>query len=168
MNLITFPASTGLPYSVSAAWGIYAPGRPWHLFCLEEDEASCIDIYEPISQFHVAIVQGCPKQCQEWVNRHYKLDPADHLTLDPGTAKACTFTRQKNRLIVIWLSLPAREDSVTIFGAMAHECLHAAYALMDGMGMKPDFANEEWTAYTIQFLMNNYLQSIGHPLPDSP
>lgn len=168
MNLITFPASTGLPYSVSAAWGIYSPGRPWHLFCLEEDEASCLDIYDPISQFHVAIVQGCPKQCQEWVNRHYKLDAPDHLTLDTGTAKACTFTRQKNRLIVIWLSIPSRENSSAVFGVLAHECLHAAYALMDGMGMKPDFANEEWTAYTIQFLMNNYLQSIGHPLPDSP
>lgn len=167
MNLITFPATDALPVPVSAAWGIFAPGRPWHLFCLEEDEASCIDIYEPVSQFHIAIVQGCPRQCEDWVNRHYKLTGADHFTLEHGTAKACTFTRQKKRLIIIWLSLPSREDSACVFSILGHECFHAAYAIMDGMGMKPDFANEEFTAYLLQFLMNCHLQSIGYPLPQS-
>lgn len=168
MSLITFPATTGLPHPVSAAWGIYAPGRPWHLFCLEPEEASCIDLYEPVSQFHLAIVQGCPQQCEDWVNRHYKLTGADHFTLDNGTAKACTFTLKKKRLIIIWLGLPSREEAACVFGLLAHECVHAAYGMMDGMGMKPDFANEEWTAYTVQFLMNCYLQSIGHAVSDSP
>jgi hypothetical protein len=36
---------------------------------------------------------------------------------------------------------------------------------MDGCGMKPDFANEEYVAYMQQFLMNNFVQSIGYPLP---
>lgn len=162
--LITFPSSTGLPYSVAAAWGIFAPGRPRDLFCLQTEEASCIDVYEPISQFHIAIVQGCKNQCQEWVNTHFKLTPQEFFHLETD-AKASTFTRQKSRLIIIWLSLPSIEDAVCIFSILAHECLHAAYAIMDGMGMKPDFANEEFTAYAIQFLMNNYVQSIGHPLP---
>jgi hypothetical protein len=166
MNLITFPASTSLCAPISAAWGIFSPGRPWHLFCLEEEEASCIDIYEPVSQFHIAIVQGCKTQCEEWVNRHFELSPCDHFRLETE-GKACTFYRKQNRLIVIWLSLPAREDSACIFSILGHEAFHAAYAIMDGIGMKPDFANEEFTAYTLQFLMNCYVQSIGYPLPDS-
>lgn len=164
MSLITFPASTGLPCSVNAAWGIFAPGRPRDLFCIEEEEASCIDIYEPVSQFHVAIVQGCKKQCQDWVNRHYEIDAEDHFRLETD-GKASTFTRQKSRMIVIWLYLPSRENAACIFSILAHECFHAAYAIMDGMGMKPDFANEEFTAYMLQFLMNNYVQAVGKPLP---
>ncbi|MBN8422881.1 MAG: hypothetical protein J0L73_28490 [Verrucomicrobia bacterium] len=165
--LITFPPSTGLPFSVTNAWGIYDPDRQAEsrLFVLEnEEEASCIDIYEPTSQFHIAITQGSVKQCQDWVNRHYKLPPEDHFTLK-ATGKAHCFTFNKRRLIIIWLCIPSRADAPLVFSLCAHECLHATYAIMDSIGMKPDFANEEYTAYTLQFLMQNYIQCIGLPIP---
>lgn len=166
-SVVTFPSSTGLPHSVRHAWGIYDPDKEARLFVLQPQEASCIDVYECTSQFHIAITQGCPQQCQDWVNRHYGLKDESHFTLEP-TGKAHCYTRQKQRLIVIWLSVPSREDAACVFAIAAHECLHAAYAIMDGMGMKPDFANEEFVAYTLQFLLTSYLQCIGLPVPLEP
>lgn len=168
-NLITFPASTGLPHSVVAAWGIYQPGTDARLFVLDQEEASCIDVYDPISQFHIAFTQGCPRQCQDWVNRHFGLKDDSHFTLE-ATGKGHCFTLRKKRLIIVWLCVPPREDAGVVFAIAAHEALHATYAIMDGMGMKPDFANEEFVAYKIQWLLNNYLQCIGLPVPmnDSP
>lgn len=169
MDLITFPASDGLVSSIQASWSIFHPGTLGRLFVLEPEEASCIDIYEPVSQYHVAICQGSPSQCQDWVNRHYQLLPEDYFTLRPAETSKALCCRHNysdgRRLIIIWMCVPSREDASCVFGLLAHECLHAAYAIMDGMGMKPDFANEELTAYTIQFLMNSYTQSIGIPVP---
>jgi len=169
MDLITFPAGDYLPHAVIASWSTFAPGRPRHLFVLEPEEASCIDIVEPVSCYHIAICQGDPKQCQDWVNRHYQLLPEDYFTLRPDNDSKALCCRHNysdgRRLIIIWMCVPPRELASCIFSILAHEALHAAYTIMRGMGMDPDFANEEWTAYTIQFLMNNYTQSIGIPVP---
>lgn len=165
MDLITFPAAVGtLPTSVLASWSIFHPGTYGRLFVLEPEEASCIDVYDPLSQYHIAICQGDKLQCQGWVNRHYQLPPENFFKLETD-GKACCFHLRSRRLIIIWMRVPSREDASCVFGLLAHEALHAAYAIMDGMGMDPDFANEEMTAYTIQFLMNNYTQSIGLPVP---
>lgn len=166
-NLITFPANDRLPYSVGASWSIFHPASHGHLFVLEPEEASCIDILEPVSGYHIALCQGDKQQCQGWINRHFQLPPEDFFKLETD-GKACVFRDKKlhdRRLIIIWLSVPPRDAASCVFSLLAHEALHAAYALMDGMGMTPDFANEEWTAYMIQFLMNNYTGSIGIPVP---
>lgn len=165
MDLITFPAAAGaLPVSVLASWGIFQPSTHGHLFVLEPEEASCIDVYEPVSQYHIAICQGDKLQCQGWVNRHFKLENETYFELKTD-GKACCFHLKSRRLIIIWMRVPSREAASCVFGLLAHEALHAAYAIMDGMGMSPDFANEELTAYTIQFLMNNYAGCIGIPVP---
>jgi hypothetical protein len=162
--MITFPASTDLPSSVMACWGIFHPGRDRRLFCLTPDEACCIDVYEPVSQFHIAICQGDVKQCEDWVNRHYKLTGGDHFELQT-TGKGNCYRKAGSRLCVIWFCLPDEDMASCVFSIAAHETLHASYAIMDGCGMKPDFANEEYVAYMQQFLMNNFVQSIGYPLP---
>lgn len=165
MHLITFPASTSLTYSIMASWGIFQPDNPDpRLFVLQPEEASCIDVVEPISHYHIAICQGDKRQCQDWVNRQFKLANETYFELKTD-GKACCFHLASQRLIIIWMRVPSREDACCVFGLMAHESLHAAYALMDAMGMKPHFENEEFTAYLIQFLMNNYTQSIGLPCP---
>lgn len=164
-SLIAFPASTGLPYSVTAAWSIHYPDRPKLLFCVQHEEASCIDIYDPISGFHIALVQGDKQQCEDWVNRHYQLAATQPFKLETD-GKASTFTNQSARRIVIWMRVPDEDQASAVFGLLAHEAVHAAYAVMDGMGMKPDFANEEFTAYFVQFILNNYTGCIGLPVPE--
>lgn len=161
---IAFHSAEALPVSVMASWGAYWPGSDRRLFCLTEGEVSCIDIYDPVSQFHVVICQGDKQHCEDWVNRHFELSGSAEFKLKTDS-KACCFTRQSDRLIVIWLCLPSEEDGSLVFALIAHEALHAAYAIMDGMGMKPDFANEEWTAYMVQFIVGNFCQSIGIPVP---
>jgi len=163
-TLITFPIYSGLPDPVKAAWGVFHPGREMRLFCVEPEECSCIDIYDPVSQFHIAICQGSPAECEKWVNRHFDLPREKHFSLEVTGYGHC-FTLRSRRLIIIWLSVPSREEASLVFSVLAHECLHAAYAIMDGCGIEPDFANEEHTAYLIQFLMGCYLQSIGRLLP---
>ncbi|MFZ2281871.1 MAG: hypothetical protein WAW39_28990 [Prosthecobacter sp.] len=55
MDLITFPSGTFLVSSIQASWSIFHPDKPGHLFVLEPEEASCIDILEPVSHYHIAI-----------------------------------------------------------------------------------------------------------------
>ncbi len=162
--MIGFPASTGLPCTVRSSWGIFWPGRDRRLFCLQPGEACCIEVDERISQVRVAICQGDKEQCELWVNRHFELSGAGTFALETD-GKACCFYRKSQRLIVIWMSLPSIEDGALTFALLGHECVHAVNGIMDAMGMKPDFANEEFTAYTLQMLMQSYIQSIGVPVP---
>lgn len=164
-HLITFPASTDRCSAIQTAWGCFDTQEDTgRLFVLEPTEASCIAIHEHISGYNIAICQGDKKQCQGWINRHYQLPPEDFFHLET-TGHAHCWHYKSSRLVIIWLKVPARENAVCVFGLMAHEALHATYAIQDGMGMSPAFSNEEFTAYTVQFLMNCYAQSIGLPIP---
>ena len=39
-------------------------------------------------------------------------------------------------------------------GTVAHECLHAAHRILDILGVKPDYDNDETECYTLEYIVD--------------
>ena len=139
------------------------------MFVVREDEACGIECIDGASFSVVFIVQGDKELCSKWVHKQLvedgKWDKSEPFKIETE-GKACCYQNIAHRTHCIWMSVPPLNiDGATVFALIAHEALHAAYIVMDTMGMKPCFENEEWVAYFIQWIMNCYCQSIGVPCP---
>ena len=137
------------------------------MFVLEEGEACGIEVADGISHNVIFIVQGDKKACGEWVTKQLRNEGKleEDFIIDTD-GKACCFSNIAHTTHCIWLSIPPEnQHPACIFGMMAHEALHAAYKIMNCMGMPPSFDNEEFVAYCVQFLMNCCTSSIGVPCP---
>ncbi len=135
---------------------VIGSGGDLPLFC--NDGTSYIVVYEAISQCKIMICQGDVERLREYIKevlpsiQHYIL-----LDLNKNS-KAATFFHEDERIIILWLPMV---ENVGIIGVLAHEALHVAYRVIQSMDVLPHTANEELTAYLIQFIVNNYTQCIG-------
>jgi hypothetical protein len=138
-----------------------------YLFVISPSEASAIICYDPVFSQHLVICQGDKELCSEWIHRHFGDDLLDRGFKIDGDGHAYHYRGITRNTCLIWMKVPSAQDAPLVFSLLAHEAVHAAYAVMECRGIKPDFNNEEFVAYYVQWVMNCYLQCIGLPSEDN-
>jgi len=67
---------------------------------------------------------------------------------DHGYMARCVYRRREDKL-PFTVVIHSRTAAISV---IAHEAAHASSYILDGMGMLPDFANDELQAYLIQHI----------------
>lgn len=70
---------------------------------------------------------------------------------EDGTYMArCIWNGNKNKKWPFQVVIHSRSAALSV---LAHEAIHAANMIQDGMGVLPSFENDELTAYLVQYLL---------------
>lgn len=76
---------------------------------------------------------------------------------EPGYMARCFYMRREGALPFTCV-IHSRSIAVSV---IAHEAVHAANFIMDGMGMVADFNNDELQAYMVQHICTKHEDKVG-------